>query len=170
MSAKPSDTSTSPRDLPPVLLLDENLSSEDIAQFLRLIPHVWQIELHSDYFPRGMSDVDVIRECAGRGWVLISCDDRIRYVPQNKAAAIKHCLRVFMFGKGNYQGVEYAAALVVGRGHLIRIVRNTAGPFFARIQIHGDVNMLEPKESKTELTSREKTALKYGADVHRVKE
>ena len=121
MSEKPSDTST-PRDRP-TLLLDENLSSADIAQFLRQIRATeWQIELHTDHFARGMPDVDVIRECGTRDWILISCDDRIRYVPQNKAAVLKHGVRAFMFGKGNYQGIEYAAALVVGRGQIFSAI------------------------------------------------
>lgn len=162
MSAKPSDTSTRPHDPPLVLLLDENLSSEDIAQFLRRIPHIWQVELHTDHFARGLPDVDVIRECATRGWVLISCDDRIRYVPQNKAAVIKYSARVFMFNNGNYQGIEYAAALIVGRNQLANAVRKTVGPFLARVFIKGEIVMLEPKESTTGLSSREKTARKYG--------
>ena len=116
MSEQPSDTSTQPppRDERPTLLLDENLSSADIAAFLRPIK-AWQIELHTDYLARSLPDPDVIRECGARGWVLVSCDDRIRRVPENKAAIIRHRVPAFMFGKGNYQGVEYAAALIVGR-------------------------------------------------------
>jgi hypothetical protein len=39
-------------------------------------------------------------------------NDRIRFVPENKGAVLSNRLRVLMF-KGNYQGVEYAAALIV---------------------------------------------------------
>jgi hypothetical protein len=167
MSEKPSDTSKLP-DLP-ALLLDENLSSADIAQFLRRFPNEWRIELHTDHFARGMADVDVIRECASRAWVLVSCDDRIRYVPQNKAAVNKHRIGAFMFGKGNYQGVEYAAALIVGRSQILSAIRKTSPPFFARIQIKGDVNMLEPQPaaSQAQMTSRERTERKY---VNRIRE
>jgi len=123
-SEKQSDTSTPPpRDPPTGFLLDENLSSADIADFLRRLKSVdWHIELHTDHFPRGASDVEVIKECGARGWVLVSCDDRIRYVPQNKAAVLDHSVRAFMFGKGNYQGIEYAAALVVGRMHMFKVL------------------------------------------------
>jgi hypothetical protein len=165
MSEKPSDTSTPlPREPPPALLLDENLSSPDIGELLRRFPHEWQIELLTDHLPRGSSDPDVIRECAAHGWTLISCDDRIRYVPQNKAAVLKYQVRVFMFGKGNFQGVEYAAALIVGRGQVINTIRKTAPPFFARVQKSGEIVMLEPQPSAG-ATSREKTANKYGSDV-----
>ena len=162
MSEKPSDTSTPP-DVP-VLLLDENLSSADIAGFLRRFPKVWQVELHTDHFVRGLPDVDVIRECASRGWILISCDDRIRYVPENKAAVLASKIRAFMFNKGNYQGVEYAAALVVGRTQIVNAIRKNAGPLLARIQVSGDVVVLEPQPSVT-LTSKEKTRRKYGDKI-----
>jgi len=166
MFEQPSDTSTPPpRDAPPTLLLDENLSSADIAAFLSRFPKEWRIELHTDHFARGLSDVDVIRECGARGWVLVSCDDRIRFVPQNKAAVMQHRVRTFMFGKGNYQGVEYAAALIVGRAQIINTIRKTAGPFFARIQIKGEVVMLEPKEETSTLTSRQRTERKYGKKI-----
>lgn len=166
MSEKPSNTLTLPlHESPPALLLDENLSSSDIATFLRRIRTEWQIELCIDYLPRGAPDPDVINECGRREWVLISCDDRIRYVPENKAAAIRNRLKAFMFNKGNYQGVEYAAALIVGRSQLLNMVKNTVGPFFARIQRGGDVLLLEPKAASPATSSREKTARKYGNQV-----
>jgi hypothetical protein len=161
MSEKPSDTSTS-LERPPTLLLDENLSSSDIAQVLRKFPLEWGIELHTDHFPRGLSDVEVIQGCADRQWSLISCDDRIRYVPQNKAAVLRCRVRAFMFGKGNYQGVEYAAALVVGRAHIVNAIRRSSGHLLARIQRDGDVQILEPKAPTGELTARQKTQIKFG--------
>lgn len=168
MSEKPSDISTlRPRDTPPTLYLDENLSSSDIGEMLRRFPQEWTIELHTDHLPRGIDDPDVIQFCADRDWTLVSCDDRIRYVPKNKAAAVRCSLRSFMFGKGNYQGVEYAAALIVGRSQVINTIRKVSGPFFARIQRSGEVVVLEPKQATGAQTSQEKTARKYGADVMR---
>ena len=163
MSEKPSDTSTPPDA--PTLLLDENLSDEDIAIFLRRLHKHWRIEVHADHFKKGETDVEVIRGCAEHDWVLISVDDRIRYVPENKAAALRYKLRAFMFNKGNYQGVEYAAALIVGRSEIARTLQKFSGPFFARIRISGDVNMLEPQEPVGGLTSREKTERKYGKKI-----
>ena len=168
MSEKPSDISTPPQLETPTLLLDENLSSHDIAMFLRRLPHDWKIELHTDHLPRGLEDVEVIKACAKHGWTLISCDDRIRFVPQNKKAVLDAGIRAFMFHDGNHQGVEYAAALIVGLKHIIQTIRKNAGPVLARIQMHGDVTMFHPPQPKTagELSSREKTARKYGKKVH----
>lgn len=164
MSEKPSDISTLPPDDVPGLLLDENLSSPDIAQLLRKFPKEWRIEIHTDCLARGLPDVQVIEQCAERGLVLVSCDDRIRYVPQNKAAVLRNRIGVFMFNKGNYQGVEYAAAMIVGRGQILNVIRRTAPPFFARVRRSGEIELLEPKPSASgkELTSKERTARKYG--------
>jgi hypothetical protein len=70
--------------------------------------------------------------------------------------------------KGNYQGVEYAAAMIVGRGQILNMIRKTSGGhFLARIQRSGEVVMLEPKESGADLSSRKKTARKYGDHVRK---
>jgi hypothetical protein len=70
-----------------------------------------------------------------------------------------------MFSKGNYQGIEYAAALIVGRGHVINTIRKTSAPFLARIQIKGDIVLLEPQQNAADLTSRQKTERKYGQKI-----
>lgn len=158
-----------PPDELPALLLDENLCSPDIAELLRRFPKEWRIEIHTDHLPRGCSDVQVIEHCGSFGLTLVSCDDRIRYVPQNKASVLRHRVRAFMFNKGNYQGVEYAAAMIVGRGQILNTIRKTAGPFFARIRRTGEVELLEPKPRSStegkELTSKEKTARRYGQRI-----
>ncbi len=166
MSEKPSDTSTlPPRDDTPSLLLDENLSSADIPEMLRRIRKEWRIEQHLDHFRPGTADPEVIAECGRRRWALVSCDDRIRYVPQNKAAVIKHGVHAFMFGKGNYQGVEYAAALIVGRGQMLNMIRRTAGYFFAHVRRSGEIVLMEPRPNKATEASREKTIRKYGDHI-----
>lgn len=162
MSEPPSSTSPTPqRDSASVFLLDENLSSSDIAIFLRRLRD-WTIELHTDHFQRGMNDVDLIRECGARGWALITCDDRIRYVPESKAAVLEHRVRAFMFGKGNYQGVEYAAALIIGRPTMSKIIRTVPAPFIARVARDGDIGVIHPQQSTKNLTARDKTERKYG--------
>ncbi len=70
-----------------------------------------------------------------------------------------------MFPKGNYQGIEYSAALIVVRRAMIRLMRKTAPPMFARILINGDVKQLFQHKSRAEMTLKERTALKYGQKV-----
>jgi hypothetical protein len=162
MSEKLSDTLALPlRDSVPTLLLDENLSSKSIAEFLKRLHRVWMIELCTDHLPRGTGDPDVIKLCADKGWVLVSCDDRIRYVPENKAAVIKHKVKAFMFNKGHLQGVEYAAALIVGRGQILKQIESSAGYLLSRVTPSGEVSIIEPQPAKV-TTSRGRTEAKYG--------
>jgi hypothetical protein len=121
----------------PVIFLDENLSGPKVAVPTGQLRE-WQVIKHSDEFPREkypepIPDPVVLEKCGREGWILISCDDRIRRVPRNKAAAIEHRAKVFMFPDGNYSGPEYVAALTVARRKLLNLARKTAGAFFARI-------------------------------------
>lgn len=47
-----------------------------------------------------------------------------------------------MFSKGNYQGVEYAAALIVERPGVKKIMRSFAPSFIARIARDGEVGVM----------------------------
>lgn len=166
MFEKPSDISTPSQPDSPTFLLDENLSSADIAEFLHRLRNVWRIEtIHTANIPRGTEDVPVIERCGAEKWVLVSCDDRIRFVPQNKAAVMKHHVRVFMFSKGNFQGVEYAAALIVGRNRMFDALKKNAGPMLARIHSSGDVAIFHPQPNPESQSSRDRTARKYGSHV-----
>jgi hypothetical protein len=162
MSKRRSATSRPP-DPPPVIYLDENLSSPRIGEALRQYPD-WHVQLHYDNFQPGMSDVDVIAACAERGWILVSCDDRIRIVPENRAAVIRSAVKAFMFCKGNYHGGDYSSALGIARHRMIKLINRTAGPFFARIHVNGDVRLFEDKPAG-EMTALERTARKYGEHV-----
>ena len=165
MSKKPSDTSTPLLEPPRVIFLDENLSSPKIGELLRHFPHDWQVELYYDHFEPRKPDLEIIEICGQRGWVLVSCDDRIRTVAINRAAVNRHQVYAFMFPKGNYHWVDYSAALIVARHSMISLMRKTAPPMCARIFINGQIKPLFQHRPPTEMTSRERTALKYGQKV-----
>lgn len=142
MSKRRSDTSARPEALP-IVCLDENLSSPFIADELRRFRFEWQIELHRTHFPQPRTpDSEVIGHCGRCGWLLITKDDNIRRNPENKTAAIACAAKIFMFATGNHQRGEYRAALVAGRHRLLRLARKTPGPFFARIRMDGNVELL----------------------------
>jgi PIN like domain len=146
-----------------VVYLDENLSGPKIASVLRGFGD-WRVETHYDHYPREgptIPDPVVVERCAAEGWLLISCDDRLRFVPHNKGAVLKHRAKVYMFPEGNYHAHEYTAALTMARRNLINIARKTHPPFFARIYINGDVRLLDRKPIRN-MTSKERTQLKYG--------
>jgi hypothetical protein len=93
---------------------------------------------------------------------------RRRKSTRAETPAIQPCVRwyivCFAFRQGQ-QGVEYAAALIVGRRAILGATRKVAGPFLAGVQIRGKVVMLEPKQEVGALTSREKTERKYGRTI-----
>lgn len=132
MSKKQSDTQ--PLRRMPALLLDENMSSPDIAIPLRHFRD-WRIVMHQDCRPplyASASDVEVIEFCASKGWALISSDDRIRYVPESKVAAERVGLQSFMMvRKDDTTGIELHSALVAARH---QILRNSSGGWALREQ------------------------------------
>jgi hypothetical protein len=157
-----SPTSKEPREVP-VILLDQNLSSRKISEPLKKFSD-WHIELHSDHFASNAPDVDWIPVCGEKKWVIITCDKRIARVPQNVQAVISSNAVVFMFGKGGRRAEEYSAALIHHRLKILRMIKNTAAPFFARISLGGDVSLVGEIEG---LMTVSKTDLKYksGASI-----
>ena len=148
-------------DPPPVVLLDENLSSPDIAEELSRWNSDWQIELHRKHFPNPRTpDPDVLTLCGQRGWILVSVDDRMRRVPENRRAAEISGARVFCFPR-HTNGAEYRAALTAGRHRLLKMARKMPPPNFARVSTDGTVGLFAHDKLPKGATSRERTASKY---------
>jgi hypothetical protein len=161
MSKKPSNTSGLLDPLP-VILLDENLSSSDIADELRRWDSDWQIELHQKHFPNPSTpDTEILEYCGKRNWILVSVDDRMRRVPDNRKAAETHRARVFCFPRCFPSGAEYRAALTAGRHRILRLARKMPPPNFARITREGTVGYFERDQLPSDATSRERTKAKY---------
>jgi hypothetical protein len=119
----------------------------------------WRVELHRTHFPNPRTpDPDILKHCAECGWILISKDDRLRRVPENKLAAIQSGAKVFLFAVGHHQGVEYRAALVAARHRIVRLARKTPGPFFARVTLAGEVFLLEDAEVDAARLENERAA------------
>ena len=159
MSKKQSGTSKL-LDPPPTILLDENLSSPDIAAELKRWESDWTVELHRDHFPNPRTgDPEVLKVCGQRGWILISVDDRMRRV--HKAAAKEYGARVFSFPRSYATGAEYRSALTAGRHKLLRLARKMPPPNFARITKEGTVGFFESDKAPKAASSQERTRAKY---------
>jgi PIN domain-containing protein len=166
MSKKRSGSSKPHRSLP-TIFLDENMGSPELVEELRTL-QCWAVEYqldHLDVFPRGMLDPDLIAECGRRTWAIISCDDRFRYQKRSKEAVVQHKVKVLMFPEGEYSGLQYRSALVAAHQRILSLLRKHVGTHcFARILVSGEIRPLEQKQ-RSAMTSREKTASKYGAHV-----
>lgn len=171
MSKKLSDTSTPPEGLP-VVFLDENIEKDTAVALAEY--REWQIVAHREHFPHdpggqdtSIEDPTVLRLCGKNRWILVSCDDKMRYSPENQKAASEHLTKVFLFPTGHYKGGEYEAALIAGRHRLLAFAKKNVGPFFARITLTGDVYPLRHERPST---SRERTLAKYGSKIFKQEE
>jgi hypothetical protein len=149
-------------DPPPTILLDENLSSPDIAAELRRWESEWSVELHKDHFPDPRTpDPEILKTCGERGWIIISVDDRMRRISEYRKVAEKYGARVFTFPKSYATGAEYRAALTAGRHKLLKLAKKMPPPNFARITKEGNAGFFDRDKLAKTATSVEKTAAKY---------
>lgn len=147
-------------------MLDENMSSLSIAEALRQFAD-WKIELHLDWLPRGASDVAVIELCARNKWTLISIDDRIRFVPENRQTAERVGLQAFMMvRRDDTIGVELSSALIVARRRMLTCLKqNQSCGFFAHVYLGGDMKLMNTfsvKQAVDADSSQARTLRKYG--------
>lgn len=140
------------------------MSSLAIATALREVQG-WQIEMHTAHMDRGISDVEVIEFCAQRGWALVSVDDRIRYVPENKMAAERCGLQVFMLMcKKDTVGVQMSSALVAAQGKILQFIKTNRCGFFAHVYLAGRAKIMTRFDAQAfELSpSQQRSWRKYG--------
>lgn len=75
-----------------------------------------------------ISDVDWIAEGAERGWILLTKDRRIRYVPAELEAVSEHRARVFCLALRKLKGAEQAECFRANINRIIGRARRP-GPF-----------------------------------------
>jgi PIN like domain len=157
----PSDTSQPPSE-PAVLLLDQTFSSVKLAAILSAAPE-WTIELHGKHFKGDAKDHEWVPVAASRGWLILSCDKRIRkWRTENglaRRAAIESAAKVFFLARGSRPFAEYGYIVGRARNSILRLAKkNRGGPLFARILSNGTVEALYMDN----LTKRDKTRQKFG--------
>ena len=72
----------------------------------------YRCELHDDHFDRSTEDAVWLKVIAGRKWVVLTKDERIRYRPLELRAIESAGLRAFIVICGNVRGVDTAEILV----------------------------------------------------------
>jgi hypothetical protein len=95
------------------------------------------LEIHDDHFDKETKDADWIASVAGRGWVILTKDRRIRYGPLERAAVFAANARMFALTGGNLSGPEMAAVLTKQFEKMSRIAKSEPPPFIARISHTG---------------------------------
>lgn len=131
---------STPPNPPVVFFIDRSLGKKIIAERLREAGIT--VEIHDDHFPQDALDQEWLAEIGKRGWIVLTKDDRIRYRPAELAAYRIHKARVFIFGSGEMKAQEMAGAVAKAMPKILRLVKRTPPPFFARITRTGIVSLL----------------------------
>lgn len=150
------NTSQTPQpDSRPVIVLDMTFSSAKLGEFLSKFPE-WRVELLGKHFAHNCPDHVWIPDVAKRGWIIISADKAIRRSPEVCDAVQASHAKVFFMGRGGHRGEDYMAILGAARHRILRIAKNNAGPFFARIHQTTEVELvgLADNETKADRTNR----------------
>jgi hypothetical protein len=91
------------------------------------------VALHEHGFAAETQDDVWIEECGKQGWVILSGDKGLEKNPINRAAIISAACKVFIFTDNNSKAEEWAAAVIMGRGQIGRIIEKNNGPFYVHI-------------------------------------
>ena len=94
------------------------------------------LEIFFDHFPSGGSnrvlDTDWIPEVARRGWVALTTDTRLRYIPEERDTIMLSNAAVISLVSGSSHG-EKAAIFLACREIIIDFLRLHEPPFIARL-------------------------------------
>jgi hypothetical protein len=74
-----------------------------------------------------------IAECGKQGWVILSGDKGLERNPINRAAVIAAACKVFIFTDNSSKAEEWAAAVIMARKQIARIIDKNDGPFYVHI-------------------------------------
>jgi hypothetical protein len=153
-------------DRRPVIVLDQTFSSVKIATHLQAF-NDWRVELHGSHYAQNCPDHIWIPDAARRGWIVLSCDKAIRRSPELCEAVERSKAKVFFMGKGGRRGEDYMSVIGVARHRILRMAKQNAGPFFARIHQTAHVELVGLASDET---AKHKTNRKYvsGASYKKV--
>jgi len=124
-----------------IFFLDEPNTSPELITALKELGAT--VELHHDHFTPGTPDVVWLPQVARNGWIALTRDDAIRYVPLEKQALVNSQARVFILTRKNASGAQMAEDITQTAHKIKRFVKNKVKAhelsFVARIPRDGSV-------------------------------
>lgn len=99
------------------------------------------MEVHDEHFARDEEDRVWLKTIGERGWVVLTKDQRLRYLPLEIAALRASKARVFVLTAGNLRGIEIAAVFVAALPGICKVLHSLPGPFVARVSQSGRVTI-----------------------------
>jgi hypothetical protein len=91
------------------------------------------VALHEHGFAPETQDDVWIAECGKQGWVILSGDKGLERNPINRAAVTAAACKVFIFTDNSSKAEEWAAAVIMARRQIARIIDKNNGPFYVHI-------------------------------------
>jgi hypothetical protein len=93
------------------------------------------------YAQDDLEDPVWLRECAAKGWIIISGDKGLHADGINRQAVIQSGAKVFILDDSSSKGIEWASALVTGRKKIEALAEHNFGPFYVWIEKNGDAHV-----------------------------
>ncbi|HVX66566.1 MAG TPA: hypothetical protein VHA11_08195 [Bryobacteraceae bacterium] len=122
-----------------VFFIDRSLGKHDVPDALRA--KGYECAIHDDHYAQDTEDEIWLSELAGRRWIVLTKDERIRYRPLEAAALRLAGLRVFILICGNVTGAATAQILLKAMPKVIAFSRSRRGPFVCYIYKDGTTRM-----------------------------
>lgn len=91
-----------------------------------------RVERHIDHFRQDCPDEVWLEAIGRRGWIAITCDQRIRYKPNERAAVMAHQVALLIcIGQATFS--EHARSFVATRARIERFVDAHQRPYIAKV-------------------------------------
>jgi hypothetical protein len=110
-----------------VFFIDRSLGRIDVPTVLR--DAGFACECHDDHWDQSTPDAVWLAGVAGKQWVVLTKDERIRYRPLEVQALVSAKLRAFIVICGNLRGTETAAILLRAMPRIQDVLSRQKGPF-----------------------------------------
>lgn len=124
-----------------VFFIDRSVGKHSVAGPLRSAG--LQVEIHDDHFPPDAKDQDWLPIVGKRGWIVITCDARIRYRRLELTAALNAGVGMFVIVSKNLTGPQIADILLASSKRIRRFILHNPKPFVARIYRDGTIRNLD---------------------------
>ncbi|MEM9294021.1 MAG: hypothetical protein AAGD01_20250 [Acidobacteriota bacterium] len=132
-SKKRSDTTSPPE---PTFFCDENLGRLVFPGRLREAGV--RVEIFADHFPLGTKDQDWLRAIAGKEWLLLTLDARIRYNRLEQLALLESGIGAFVL-VGGKDHKRVAESFLKAMHRVLRFAEKHPKPWIAKVYRDGKV-------------------------------
>ena len=119
----------------PELFLDRSVGRIKVPQLLRA--HGLRLVTLAEHYgvpaDENVADVAWLRLVGERRWLAVMKDDRIRYVPAERQALLKHRVRAVVLTNANLSSLDMAERIIRAVPSLADLCSSDDGPFLCAI-------------------------------------